>query len=299
MVQENTGTRIGPRAPQEVVSFDDLKAQVQKLGQFYKALMQEGTDYGVIPGTDKPTLLKPGAELLRVWAGLSPDYEIDSAGSDVQAGIFFFRVKCSLMNQYGRIAGQGSGSCTNLESKYRYRWVYERDLPEGVAKGTLPVKEFENKKTGGKFRKYRLENDLPHDLANTILKMAEKRAFVGAILNATGASRIFTQDVEDMPETAIAPAAPAEGQKPKEAPKAGQPPDEVDGQYKTVGPRDPSTVQTLGDLLTYCLADFHMTKAQVLAEFGVKDVSEISQLPAECYTIIAAVRERPTKEPNG
>lgn len=35
-------------------------------------------------------------------------------------------------------------------------------------------------------------------LKNTIQKMAQKRAFVGAILMATGASEFFTQDVEDM-----------------------------------------------------------------------------------------------------
>ena len=33
---------------------------------------------------------------------------------------------------------------------------------------------------------------------NTIQKMAQKRAYVGAILNATGASEFYTQDVEDM-----------------------------------------------------------------------------------------------------
>ena len=32
---------------------------------------------------------------------------------------------------------------------------------------------------------------------NTLLKMAKKRSFVDGILSITGASRIFTQDVED------------------------------------------------------------------------------------------------------
>ncbi len=38
------------------------------------------------------------------------------------------------------------------------------------------------------------------EIRNTILKMSEKRAFVSAILMATGASDIFTQDIEDFPE---------------------------------------------------------------------------------------------------
>ena len=41
-----------------------------------------------------------------------------------------------------------------------------------------------------------LNPDTP-DLVNTILKMATKRAYIAAVLNATGASEFFTQDLED------------------------------------------------------------------------------------------------------
>lgn len=44
----------------------------------------------------------------------------------------------------------------------------------------------------------RVEHDNPADYYNTCLKMAKKRALVDAILTATAASDIFTQDVEDM-----------------------------------------------------------------------------------------------------
>jgi hypothetical protein len=39
--------------------------------------------------------------------------------------------------------------------------------------------------------------------------MAEKRAFVSAVLMATGASDIFTQDIEDFPELITGPSLPA------------------------------------------------------------------------------------------
>jgi hypothetical protein len=39
--------------------------------------------------------------------------------------------------------------------------------------------------------------DRPRECENTALKMAEKRAHVGAVLNAFGLSEQFTQDVED------------------------------------------------------------------------------------------------------
>jgi hypothetical protein len=47
--------------------------------------------------------------------------------------------------------------------------------------------------------------DLP-DLWNTVVKMAEKRARVDAVLAVTGASALFTQDVEDTPAPEPTPA---------------------------------------------------------------------------------------------
>ena len=40
----------------------------------------------------------------------------------------------------------------------------------------------------------------PADIANTVLKMAKKRAQIDLTLTATAASDCFTQDVEDLPE---------------------------------------------------------------------------------------------------
>jgi hypothetical protein len=40
----------------------------------------------------------------------------------------------------------------------------------------------------------------PADVANTVLKMAKKRAQIDMTLTATAASDIFTQDLEDLPE---------------------------------------------------------------------------------------------------
>ena len=40
----------------------------------------------------------------------------------------------------------------------------------------------------------------PSDVANTVLKMAHKRAYVHAVIMATAAGAIFTQDTEDLPE---------------------------------------------------------------------------------------------------
>jgi hypothetical protein len=74
--------------------------------------------------------------------------------------------------------------------------VYEKEIPVGVDKENLVKKEF----TGpyGKYMKYRLDNDDPYTLANTVLKMAKKRAQVDATLTVASLSEIFTQDIEDL-----------------------------------------------------------------------------------------------------
>lgn len=45
---------------------------------------------------------------------------------------------------------------------------------------------------------YRVPNDDIPSLVNTIIKIAQKRAYVGAVITAANASEFFTQDLEDM-----------------------------------------------------------------------------------------------------
>ncbi|MEC2076308.1 hypothetical protein [Metabacillus fastidiosus] len=40
-----------------------------------------------------------------------------------------------------------------------------------------------------------------YTIVNTVLKMAKKRALIDAVLSATRASGLFTQDIEDFEET--------------------------------------------------------------------------------------------------
>ena len=47
-----------------------------------------------------------------------------------------------------------------------------------------------------------LKTDFASNL-NTVLKIAKKRAFVDAILTATHASKVFTQDIEDIEDLQV------------------------------------------------------------------------------------------------
>ena len=170
--------------------------------------MKEDEHYGVIPGTQKPTLLKPGAEKLCLAFRLDPDYEIIR---EVREKDFIaYTVKCTLAHiPTSQEIASGIGSCNSKETKYRYRsqntgkpvpkeyWDKRDSAILGGSQYTVRKKDkqwliFEQ-----------IENENPWDVDNTLIKMACKRALVAATLNATAASDIFTQDIEDMPPEVI------------------------------------------------------------------------------------------------
>ena len=87
------------------------------------------------------------------------------------------------------------GHANTKEGGYAKRWATEKKLPEGVEKKGLPSREKEGQY--GKYTEYQIENEDPYTLANTVLKMAKKRAQVDGALTVASLSEIFTQDLED------------------------------------------------------------------------------------------------------
>lgn len=124
--------------------------------------LRVGVDYNVIPGfaTRKPALLKSGAEVLCSVFGFTTQSEVINREMELKQGFALYEVKTTVLDSEGHIRATGLGSCNSQEKKF---------LKQGFA-GSL----------------------------NTILKMARKRSFVDAILSATAASRIFTQDIEEL-----------------------------------------------------------------------------------------------------
>lgn len=114
---------------------------------FTRRIMKDGKDYGKVPGTDKATLLKPGAEKLCSFFGLTPRFEAvgiveDWAGLPEHGNepLFYYRYRCQLWRGDFLIA-ESEGSCSSRESKYRYRWVAESEIPTGVDKNALRSKD--------------------------------------------------------------------------------------------------------------------------------------------------------------
>jgi hypothetical protein len=178
-----------------------FKRDIQAINNFQKIVhstMIKDLDYGVIPGTQKPTLLKPGAEKIAKLLGLADTYEILDKSENWQTPFFRYLIKCRLIHvSSGSVISEGIGECNSMESKYRFRWLSEKDLPTGTDKSKL-VSQDRKSRTGGHWTVYRLDNDDIYSQVNTIRKMSKKRALVDAALSAGRLSDVFTQDVEDI-----------------------------------------------------------------------------------------------------
>lgn len=278
IVDENrvAGARYMP-----VMSPKQAKARMVAIQELKDLCLVEDIDFGVIPGTGsaekpaKPSLWKPGAEKICAFFGYVPKYSIlagsieDWMGAQFGEPLFYYHVSCTLLRGEAPV-GEGAGSCSSWERKYRYRTSkrsclacglqtlikgkpeYERD-PEYKQRGAWICYE----KKGGCGAKYfgddpdimsqplgDVANPDVADVINTVQKIADKRAYIAATLSATGASQWFTQDLEpedlgdDMPPTkpATKQTPPAPKQQPRDRASAPEGDTSARGGTRTTTP---------------------------------------------------------------
>lgn len=176
-------------------SLGEIRERVNLVQEVMRGIMKRDTHYGTIPGTPKPTLYKPGAEVLCVTFRIAQEYQIIDLSDALTAR---FRVTCVGRHQVsGIVLGEGVGECSSAEEKYKWRKAVcteEFDLtPDNMRR--LKFSSWNNKVE----KKIQVRTEAA-DLSNTVLKMACKRAMIAMTLNVTAASDIFTQDIEDLPE---------------------------------------------------------------------------------------------------
>ena len=209
------------------MTIESAVERYQQVTEFVSRVLRKDVDYGVIPGTEKLTLLKPGAEKLTTFFGLSTRFRllerIEDWTGDEHGGepFFYYLYRCQLLRGDLLIA-EADASCNSRETKYRWREA-QRTCPAcGVAAIIKGRAEYGGgwvcfRKRGGCGAKYadgdesiegqqtgRVFNPDICDQVNTIQKMAQKRSLVGAVLIAVNASEFFTQDVEDFPARGVA-----------------------------------------------------------------------------------------------
>ena len=232
-----------------------LIEQHKQVAEIIAKALERGVDYGPIPGGGKDAkdaLLKAGAERLSIAFGLYPRYSIVEREVDhdrkvewtkrkkrwqagqfngwdeevgVSVGFYRYLVRCELvLRSDGGVMGDGLGSCSTMESKYI---------------------------------------DRPRDMENTVIKMAEKRAMVGAVLNTLGLSDRFTQDIEDQDHDAP-PAARGKSKPPAQLALASE--KQVARLKEMLA--DPNINEAKRDAIAGALADERLTAGRAGALIG-------------------------------
>lgn len=172
----------------------DVRAQVNLIQDVMRSVMFDGTHYGKIPGTQSVSLYKAGAEKLMATFRLAAKPEVDDLSSD---GEVHYRVTVNLLSQSGSFLGAGIGECSSREDKYAWRGMICQEEFDATPENRRRIKF---SKYQGRVEQKKQIRTNPSDVANTILKMAKKRAQVDAVITVTAASDIFTQDIEDLPD---------------------------------------------------------------------------------------------------
>ena len=152
-----------------------------------REVLVEGQDYGTIPGTQKPTLYKPGAEKITKLLNLYEEYEFIERIEDWDRPLFHYIIRCTLSDiATGTRVASGLGACNSRESRYRYRWLNESQLSEAErslavkkrgGKSTIfePAFAIDKKETGGQYGKpleywRQFEDALKNMTARSIVK---------------------------------------------------------------------------------------------------------------------------------
>jgi hypothetical protein len=156
IVEYVPGTAVVPAQTNVALS---IAAQIERhnlVVDFVQRVLLKGVDFGVIPGTRKPFLWKPGAEKLAAFFGFHPWLERVSATEDWETPFFAYTFNCKVMHGTELVA-TCEGASNSREPCYAKQNIYT--------------------------------------LQNAVLKRAQKRALVGAVQVATSSSEFFAQSM--------------------------------------------------------------------------------------------------------
>lgn len=204
-VQDQTSVLL----PVSRQSVEELQNQRSLLGEFVRSQLKEADfsderspaygqgDYGVIPGTKQKCLFKQGAEKLLRLFGLGVRFKQMDKEIDRHANFALYTYQAEVYAmKTGKVVASSEATTNSQEKKWKERTEWKTNA-KNVREST------------------KVETPI-YDILNTLQKMAQKRALIGATLLATGASEYFTQDVLE-PED-LAP----EGEKEKAPPKQAE-----------------------------------------------------------------------------
>lgn len=181
-IQVVNGTSIIQNLPETMMI--ERADKIKQFKEFIKNDFVDGVDFGQIPGTDKPCLLKPGFEKIQLYLGLTPRYKLLN--------------RDYIPNQSKRYKKYNEKSKSyevveTIRNYYAWEWACELYFGETKVAEGVGCANTEEKKYVNQYEK----SETPDSLANTVMKIAKKRALGDAILNIGGISDMFTVDLED------------------------------------------------------------------------------------------------------
>jgi hypothetical protein len=182
--------------PGMVMDEQAARALDEQVRRCTAAVLQEGTDYGVIPGTGGgKTLWRPGAQKLLQWFGLSVSCERVEIERDDQGrkhGITYRAIVARRMPDGSLdIKATCEGTADYDEPKFHQDVETVRaKLREQEHKWAAKDRRPPNADRWNSAKEYRAD-------WNALMKRAQKRAIVGAVVDATAAGGIFADREED------------------------------------------------------------------------------------------------------
>lgn len=247
-----------------------IRDRVNLIQRVMQSVMKQGTHYDTIPGTDKPTLLKPGAEVLMTTFQISVDPEVQDLSAD---DVVRYRVRAVGRSVAGNVVGVGIGECSSHEEKYKWRRTICKEEFDATPEERRRIK-FARGRQDSHYTIQQIRTETA-DVANTVLKMAKKRALVDFTLTALAASDIFAQDLEDMPEELREPS-----DKPQEV---KEPQRKAKEKKSESGPAQPGAInETQAKMIRRKLAkrtkdeqDLLLEEAEFCEHFGIKTIEEL------------------------
>lgn len=177
------------------ISIPDMVLWKSNMMEFGKEILKENIDYGYLTGIKKPVLFKPGAEKLKKAFNLQVDtLECINEIFDRDKPYIDVTYRCIIKSEKGAKIGISEGSATSEEPIFKYKYRKTNLKPD--KEESIKLKN-EGK---GKWIKFdgewiwceRIINSDILGMKNIIKKVAQKRAFVGAIIMATCTSEFFS-----------------------------------------------------------------------------------------------------------
>lgn len=172
-------------------------------------LMQNGylkekvhySEPGAFGKNSKPSLLQAGAQVIANAFQLDMHTEVLNevvnngpfGEYDPKTPFISYTCRCTARHRFSGATATGVGSCNSWEDKYLWRSLYRSETP---TPGLLTRER--GGRGGGTYTQIEQGFSI-YTQQNTLLKMAKKRAYVDAVLQAVNCSDIFTQDIEDFP----------------------------------------------------------------------------------------------------